>query len=103
MLQIASNGLMSSSAMLKDLNLFAEFPRESAPLLPLIAPLWANFRKPLTIHYRVTGDPNTLQQVTEMIAYRNPELRDYQPSLAVVATVENAKLTFQDLRVSTLA
>ena len=76
-----------------------ELPLNSDSPIPLVIPLWANFR-PLTISYRVTEDTHTLQQVTEMIADRNPELSSYQPSLAVVITVVDAELSFQSTRVS---
>ena len=82
----------------EDVNGFAEFPRDPSPSIPLIAPLWANFR-PLTISYRVAEDADTLQQVTDMIAQRNPQLRGYQPSLAVVVTVENAEPSFNPIQV----
>ena len=76
------------------MDLLDSFPLAADLFIPLIVPLWANFR-PLTISYRVTEDTDTLQQVTEMIADRNPELSSYQPSLAVVITVVDAELSFQ--------
>ena len=78
---------------------FNKLPRDSSPLIPLIIPMWANF-EPLTISYRVTQDPDTLQQVASMITARNSDLSDYQPSIAVVVTVEDAVIRFADTSVS---
>jgi 5'-3' exonuclease len=60
--------------------------------MPIIAPLWTDFRSANTM-YRVTDDPDTLQLVREMISSRNPNLRNYQPSLAVVVTVEDVEIS----------
>ena len=97
--QIAPNGLISSTDNLRHLGRLDGLPSDSDPLIPLIVPMWANF-KPLTINYRVTQDPETLQQVASMIIARNPDLSDYQPSIAVVVTVVEAQVEFTDVSVS---
>ena len=91
--------MISSTQTLSDLVTVTGLPRVSSPHVPLIVPLWANF-KPLTISYRVSQDPETLLQVTSMITSRNPDLSEYNPSLAVVVTVEDAQIEFTDVTVS---
>ena len=97
--QIARSGLISSTDNLHLLGTLDRLPSDSSPLIPLIVPMWANF-KPLTINYRVTSDTDTLRQVAGMIASRNTDLSDYQPSIAVVVTVEDAQVEFTDVKVS---
>ena len=97
--QIAPSGVMSSTNAVLDLSTLNQLPRESPPLVPLIIPVWANFR-PFIISYRVTQDPDTLQQVVSMITSRNSDLSNYHPSLAVVVTVEDAQIDFTDVTVS---
>ena len=94
--------MISSKEKLSDLGRLDGLPSDSDPLVPLIVPMWANFR-PLTINYRVTQDPETLQQVASMITGRNPDLSDYQPSIAVVVTVVEAQVEFTDVSVSDLS
>lgn len=86
---------MSNSEQLRNIRHIEPFPQRHS-FSPLIAPLWSNF-EPVTINYRVAEDPDTLQQVVDMIASRNPELTDYQPSLAVVVTVHEAQLSLKRL------
>ena len=54
----------------------------------MIAPLWVDFQFAVSgaIYSRVTYDPDTLNQVVEMITDLNPALSDYQPALAVIVT-----------------
>ena len=93
--------MISLTDAVLNLDILNGLPRDSSTLIPLIVPLWANFR-PLTIGYRVSQDPDTLQQVASMITSLNPDLSDYHPSLAVVMTVENAQVEFTDVTVSDL-
>ncbi len=96
MLQISSNGLISSEPEVANIDVFDPLPLGAHGLhVPLIVPLWASFR-PLTVHYRVTDDPDTLCQVSEAVASRNPELSNYRPSFSVVVTMENAAIQFHD-------
>ena len=99
--QIAKSGLISSTDKLSELSRLSGLPSDSDPLIPLIVPMKANLR-PFTINYRVTQDPETLQQVAGMIADRNPNLSEFNPSLAVVVTVEDAVVRFTDVSVSDL-
>ena len=64
-----------------------DFPRDVPEPIPLIAPMWSSSIKSLTVNYSITADPDVLQQVVNMIS-RNSDLSDYQPSLAVVLTME---------------
>ncbi len=64
------------------------FPRQLAPLLPLIAPLWAdfNFREAGSLYYRVTNDSTTLRRATQEISRENQDFSNYSPTLAIVVT-----------------
>lgn len=100
--QISSDVLIASEKSVTDIHThhFRHFPRFIYPELPLIAPLWASFRS-VQLHYRVAQDNQTLQQVVHMISTRNGDLNDYRPKLAVVLTVIDAVLDFdQTQRVS---
>ena len=46
-------------------------------------------RPGLRVLHRVTEDTETLKLVARMISERNSELSDYQPSFAVIVTLEN--------------
>ena len=54
----------------------------------MIAPLWVDvhFVASGAIYYRVSYEPDTLDQVVKIIADLNPALSDYQPALAVIVT-----------------
>ena len=78
---------------MSDLGDFEHFPRVAMDdPMPLIAPLWTDFRSVTTL-YRVTNDSDTLQLVRDMIVSRNPALSDYQPSVALVVTMEEVEIT----------
>ena len=79
-----------------------DFPRDSDPRIPLIAPLWVEYvtRPGLRVLHRVTEDPETLELVARMISERNSELSDYQPSLAVIVTLENPRISLHGGNVS---
>ena len=65
----------------------SSFPSENqAP--PMIAALWANFMFDMTgaVYYRVSNDPDTLNQVVSMITDLNPKLTGYSPTMAVIVT-----------------
>lgn len=64
------------------------FPRQNLPLLPLIAPLWAdfNFRDSGNVFYRIDTNMDTLDRVAEIIANSNPIYGDFRPTMAVVVT-----------------
>ena len=85
--QISTNGFISFQDRW-DFYIVERFPREIAPFLPLIAPLWAdfNFRDSGTIFYRVATDAATLNQVTDALCARNTLYADFRPTLAVVVT-----------------
>ena len=61
----------------------------------VIAPAWTNwtFEDSGTIYYRVAQDQVTLDQVVGMITEVNPELSDYLPTLAVIVTWFEARLS----------
>ena len=62
---------------------------------PIIAPFWADYDvidSSGSISYRRTADTAILSNVTEVLASRNPELRSYQPTLAFIATWNEAPL-----------
>lgn len=93
--QISDIGIISSEMGVSDLahfEHFEHFPRQDH-IMPLIAPLWADFGSISTL-YRATDDPHTLQLVRDMIGSRNPELSGYQPGFAVVVTMEDVEITF---------
>ena len=52
-LQIGRDGIISSTHKVGLLTDYSEFPRDDSTIVPIIAPLWVNFR-PLTFSYRVT-------------------------------------------------
>ena len=98
---MSTNGLISFKEKFTS-HIAMEFPRTSPPLLPLIAPLWAdfNFREAGSIYYRVTNDSDTLKKITLDISNQNSDFVAYTPTLAVVMTWFEARLfQFEDFRV----
>ena len=90
--QISRIGIISSKGGVSDLGDVEHFPRMDNSM-PLIAPLWTDIRSVTTL-YRVTNDSDTLQLVRDMVVSRNPALSDYQPSVALVVTMEEVEIEF---------
>ena len=86
-LQISTNGLLSFDAAF-DEHSIQSFPKSADPLLPLIAPLWAdlNFRDSGAIFYRIVSDVSTLSEVATLIAEQNDIYRSFSPTMAVIVT-----------------
>ena len=78
-------------------NQISDFPRNEEPQIPLIAPLWVGFTAPLTVFHRVAEDAETLELVTQMVAQKNSEFSDYQPSLAVIVTMEEVDIALSEV------
>ena len=70
------------------------FPRTAYPLVPVMAPLWTESLslRQGRIFFRNTSNQVQLSWVREMIVSRNPDLSDYQPSVAFVVTWHNLML-----------
>lgn len=95
-IQVSTNGLLSFTSSFMG-ELMVAFPFSGSAL---IAPLWTNFTFATsgTIYYRVTEDTATLALVADMITDMNPDLADYEPSLAIVVTwFEATMVTFTNL------
>ncbi len=84
---MSTNGLLSFNEEFSS-HIVMPFPRSSAPLLPLIAPLWSdfNFRETGTLYYRVTDDNKILNRISREIAILNSDFTSYQPTQAVIVT-----------------
>ena len=56
--------------------------------VPVIAPLWVDLELITSgaIYSRVTHNPDTLNQVVEMVTDLNPALSDYHPTQALIVT-----------------
>lgn len=91
-LQITETGLISSEMGVADVEDFELFPQVEH-ILPVIAPLWVDFRA-LTTLYRATNDSDTLRLVRDMIRSINPSLSNYSPGFAVVMTMEDVEIDF---------
>lgn len=63
-------------------------PRTSFPVLPLIAILWTTFvpQSDGILFIRETDDPENLDWARQLILSQNPDLEDFQPSLAFIVT-----------------
>lgn len=66
----------------------SSFPRTSPPILPLVAPIWAdfNFKSSGTIYYGVHENDDISDHITSMIARSNSDFLDYTPTLAIIVT-----------------
>ncbi len=86
-MQMSTNGLISFNDPFLS-HIVMPFPRSSAPLLPLIAPLWSdfNFRETGTLYYRVTNDSTILNRISQEIEILNSDFTSYQPTQAVIVT-----------------
>ena len=99
-MQVAINGLLSFRTPFAS---FSAVPFDSnfnAFLDPIIAPFWADYDvidSSGSISYRRTADTAILSNVTEVLASRNPELQSYQPTLAFIATWNEAPLLDQEV------
>ena len=105
MLQVSTNGFVSlGDEFAIDSFVVSRFPRVSGQLVPLIAPLWAdfNFRDGGVLYYRVTEDGNVLQDITGRIEKRNANFKGYRPQLAVIITWFQGTLFGTSLMVSTI-
>ena len=82
--QVSTNGLLSFDGAFSD---YMPCDLPCTPV-PVIAPAWTDwtFEDSGTIYYGVAQDQVTLNQVVGMITDVNPELSDYQPTLAVIVT-----------------
>ena len=82
---------------------FGALPFDSnfnAFLDPIIAPFWADYNLIVSsgsISFRTTADTAILRNVTEILADRNPQLQSYQPTLAFIATWNEAPLLDQEV------
>ena len=90
--QASTNGVLSFG------DVFVSFTATTLPrttmALPLMAVLWRDFDFSFSgsIYHRQANDTETLARVRSMIADVNPELSDYQPTLAVIVTWFEAKI-----------
>ncbi len=84
---MSTNGLLSFNEEFSS-PIVMPFSGSSAPLLPLIAPLWSdfNFRETGTLYYRVTNDSNILNGIRRKISILNSDFTSYQPTQAVIVT-----------------
>ena len=85
-----SNGLISFHSEVLSSEVQA-FPRTSHPYLPVVAPLWTAFRNQSQgkLLHRITTDAVQLSWVGEMIVRQNPDLSEYRPLVAAIATWQN--------------
>ena len=88
--QAMSNGLMSFIYDVISPGVQG-FPRKTYPLVPIVASLWTPFieQNQGRIYRRITNDSLALSWVREIILSRNPDLGDYQPTVAIVVTWHN--------------
>lgn len=77
------------------INFSSPFPESGLPLrdstLPLIAPLWTmaptgDVFSGRFLYYRVTEDPTMLRLVAARITEANPNITDFNPDRAIIAT-----------------
>ena len=94
-MQVAINGLLSLRTPFTSYNARPFGSNFNAFLDPIIAPFWADYHLIVSsgsISFRATTDISILRNVTEILAARNPELQSYQPTLAFIATWNEAPL-----------
>ena len=102
-MQLSTNGLiLFDSDEQFESHTISSFPRRSRPLLPLVAPLWAdfNFRDSGSILYRLATDNRTLTVVADIIGDLNGNYLDFTPTWAVVVTWLQSRLLRRDADVS---
>ena len=92
-MQVVPNGLISFEYDIIS-HQVQEFPRTNYPLVPAVASLWTEYieQNQGILFRRITYDPLELSWVREMIVSQNPDLSDYQPSVAIVVTWHNLML-----------
>ncbi len=63
------------------------FPRVSLPVLPIITPLWTDTYELYGIYFwRITYNDFELFHVKEILLDLNPDLMEFDPSVAVIVT-----------------
>ena len=88
-MQLFDNGIVSfinSGGVLS--NRVQSLPRVVYPLIPIVVPLWTTFI-PQTqgiLFRRITYEPSQLAWVKSTITHQNPDLQEYEPSVAVIIT-----------------
>ena len=89
LMQLSDNGIVSFSGTAGVLsNRVQSFPRVVYPLIPTVVPLWTTFI-PQTqgiLFRRITEESFQLSWVKSAITHQNPDLQDYEPSVAVIIT-----------------
>ena len=94
-MQVATNGLLSFRTPFDSYDAVPFDGYFNAFQDPIIAPFWADYDvidSSGSISLRKTADTAILRNVTEILAARNPELQSYQPTLAFIATWNEAPL-----------
>lgn len=92
-MQFSSNGLITFNDQFASNQVMA-FPRSAKPRVPIVAPLWTDIASQNTgdFYMRLVRDQATLFLVKLVLLKRNPDLVDYQPSEALVATWHEVQL-----------
>ena len=102
LIQVSSNGYISFERP----PAFFGVPTFATSIIPLVAPLFANFdfRDTGSVYHRVSQDDYILNEAAKRIAAVNQDFASYRPTLCVIVTWVQAVLfssTFQDTQVST--